>query len=117
MIAPPHYKCECITLDKVGGIAKLEKALEIIEKEIKAKNGVFKLINKPQVIGAKDDKDIIDIMDRMHDDDEEDEEEEDNDEGMGDLDIEDEDDNGEERKEKPKKAKKDSDDEEEDSDS
>ena len=93
-----------MTLDKVGGIAKLEKALEIIEKEIKAKNGVFKLVNKPQVIGAKDDKDIIDIMDRVHDDDDDDAEEEDNDEGMGDLDIGDEDDNGEERKEKPRRA-------------
>ena len=88
MIAPPHYKCECVTLDKAGGIEKLEKALEIIEKEIKLKSGTFKLVNKPQVIGAKDDKDIIEIMDRNEEGDEEDEEgEEDNDEGMGDIDI------------------------------
>lgn len=37
MIAPPHYKCECVTLDKVNGISKLETALEIIEKTIKEK--------------------------------------------------------------------------------
>lgn len=88
MIAPPHYKCECVTLDKAGGIEKLEKALEIIEREIKLKSGTFKLVNKPQVIGAKDDKDIIEIMDRNEEGDEEGEEgEEDNDEGMGDIDI------------------------------
>eukprot|EP00347_Sterkiella_histriomuscorum_P019680 403340697 len=118
LIAPPHYKCECITLDKVGGIAKLELALEIIEREIKAKNGTFKLVNKPQVIGAKDDKDIIEIMDKINEDEEGSEGEEDNDEGMGDLDIEDEDDDGEERKEgkKAKKTKKSSDNEEESDD-
>lgn len=85
----------------MNGIAKLEKALEIIEKEIIAKNGTFKVVNKPQVIGAKDDKDIIEIMDKMHDEDEDHSGVEDNDEGMGDLDL-GEDDN-EERKENKKK--------------
>lgn len=47
MIAPPHYKCECVTLDKVNGIAKLEQALVIIEKAIKEKQGTFKALNKP----------------------------------------------------------------------
>lgn len=47
MIAPPHYKCECITLDKVKGHAKLEEALAIIEKTIREKKGTFKLVNKP----------------------------------------------------------------------
>lgn len=112
MIAPPHYKCECVTLEKVAGIEKLEKALEIIEHEIKAKNGTFKLVNKPQVIGAKDDKDIIEIMDKMNDD-EDGSGDEDNEEGMGDIDIEDEDDDGEEKKTKTKKA---ADDDEEEKD-
>jgi hypothetical protein len=31
MIAPPHYKCECITLDKALGVERLEKAMEIVE--------------------------------------------------------------------------------------
>jgi translation initiation factor 2 alpha subunit (eIF-2alpha) len=61
MIAPPHYKCECITLDKVLGVERLEKALEIIEKVIKERQGTYKLINKPQIIGD-DDKDIKDII-------------------------------------------------------
>jgi translation initiation factor 2 alpha subunit (eIF-2alpha) len=65
MIAPPHYKCECITLDKVLGVERLEKALEIIEKVIKERQGTYKLINKPQIIGA-DDKDIEDIMEKIN---------------------------------------------------
>ena len=118
LIAPPHYKCECYTLDKVNGIAKLETALQIIEKEIKEKQGTFKIINEPQVIGAKDDKDIIEIMDKIND--EKSSGEEDNDEGMGDLDIDD-DEEGEEKKEEKKASKKSkkakgSDDEDEDED-
>lgn len=116
MIAPPHYKCECVTLDKVKGVEKLEQALEIIEKEIKQKKGTFKLLNKPQIIGAKDDKDIDDIMAKIHEE-EEASEEEDNEEGMGDLDLGEE--GEEERKEeskvsKKKKKAKGSDDEDED---
>ncbi len=116
MIAPPLYKCECQTLEKVRGIQKLEEALEIIEKTIKEKKGTFKIVNKPQIIGAKDDKDIDDI--KL--DDEGSSPEEDNDEGMGDLDIE-EDEDGEERKEeksgkKGKKKAKGSDDEDDSDD-
>jgi len=47
MIAPPVYKCECMTLEKVKGIQKLEEALEIIEKTIKERKGTFKVVNKP----------------------------------------------------------------------
>ena len=62
MIAPPHYKCETMTLDKHKGISKLEEALSIIEKSIKQKKGTFKIVNKPQIIGHKDERDIEDIM-------------------------------------------------------
>jgi len=47
MIAPPHYKCETVTLDKIKGFAKLDEALKIIEKVIKEKKGTFKLVSKP----------------------------------------------------------------------
>lgn len=126
LLAPPHYKCECITLDKPNGLAKLELALEIIEKTIKEKSGTFKIINKPQIIGAKDDKDLIEIMDKIDD---EESVEEDNEEGMGDIDIEGEegegDDDDEEEtkdskkskhKKEEKKGKKDSDEEDDDDD-
>jgi len=62
MIAPPHYKCETLTLEKAKGFAKLEEALRIVERVIKEKKGTFKLVNKPQIIGAKDEKEIEDIM-------------------------------------------------------
>lgn len=65
MIAPPHYKCETLTLDKQKGFTKLEEALTIVEKIIKEKNGTFKLLNKPQVIGQKDERDIEDIKQKM----------------------------------------------------
>lgn len=68
MIAPPHYKCETMTLDKHKGFAKLEEALNIIEKVIKEKNGTFKILNKPQIIGHKNERDIEDIMQKMQDD-------------------------------------------------
>jgi len=87
MIAPPHYRCETITLEKNRGIAKLEEALKIVEKVIKEKKGTFKLVNKPQIIGAKDEKDIEDIMANIQDHrDDMSSAEEDNQEGM-DVDL------------------------------
>jgi hypothetical protein len=42
-----------------------------VERVIKEKQGTYKLVNKPMVIGAKDDKDIEDIMAKINDDKEE----------------------------------------------
>lgn len=114
MIAPPHYKCETMTLDKQKGFAKLEEALALVEKTIKEKNGTFKIVNKPQIIGHQDDRDIEDIIQKMQDDKDEEEgseNEEDNEEGI-DIDIGDDDDEErkEERKEKKSKKKVESDD-------
>jgi hypothetical protein len=122
MIAPPHYKCECLTLDKVRGVQKLEEALVIVEKVIKEKQGTYKIINKPQILGAKDDKDMEDIISKINEDEgAASDGSEDNDEGMGDLDIGDVDDEErkEERKTNPKKGKRkasDSDEEEDEDD-
>lgn len=129
MIAPPHYRCETITLKKVEGLALLNEALQIIEKVIKEKNGSFKLVNAPQIIGdSSKDKDLEDIMKmpgERESGDEDSQEEEDNEEGMGDIDLgveeeEGADHDGEEeekvdkRKKKSKKPKKESDDSEDD---
>ena len=63
MIAPPHYRCETITLKKNEGLALLEEALKEVERVIKLKGGSFKLSNKPQIIGdSAKDKDIEEIM-------------------------------------------------------
>ena len=99
-----------MTLDKHKGFAKLEEALAIVEKTIKERNGTFKVVNKPQVIGHQDDRDIEDIIQKMQDDKEDEdgsENEEDNEEGI-DIDIgdEDEEEKKEERSDKKKKAKK-----------
>lgn len=42
MIAPPHYKCEVVTHNRVEGEKKLTEALEIIKRIIKANRGSFK---------------------------------------------------------------------------
>lgn len=47
MIAPPLYKCETMTLEKAKGISKIEEALSVVEKVIKAKQGTFQLVSKP----------------------------------------------------------------------
>ncbi len=116
LIAPPHYRCETVTLKKNEGLALLETALKEVESVIKEKGGTFKLVNKPQVIGdSSKDKDLEEIM-KMPGEHEDGEDgssaEEDNDEGMGDIDLGDdaeagsageEDDDGEEKKVAPKK--------------
>jgi translation initiation factor 2 alpha subunit (eIF-2alpha) len=51
MIAPPQYKCEVVTLDKNGGAEHIEKAVAIIQKEIKKRGGMFKLLEGPTKIG------------------------------------------------------------------
>ena len=107
MIAPPHYKCEVMTLDKHKGFSKLEEALSIIEKVIKEKKGTFKVLNRPQIIGHKDDKDIEDIMQKIQDDKDDDasDNEEDNEEGI-DIDLGEEGDGDEEEKKEEKKEGK-----------
>ena len=91
LIAPPHYRCETVTLKKNEGLALLETALKEVESVIKEKGGTFKLVNKPQVIGdSSKDKDLEEIM-KMPGEHEDGEggssAEEDNDEGMGDIDL------------------------------
>jgi hypothetical protein len=101
MIAPPHYKVETLTLDKVNGIKRLEKALEIIQTIMAQKKGTFKLTSDPQIMGAKDDKELEDLLANVKEN--QDAEvnsdiEEDNEEGI-DIDIDDiEEDNDEEEK-------------------
>ena len=55
MIAPPKYKCEVVTLDKNGGTERIEKAVGIIQQEIKKRGGIFKLVCGPTRIGSKGD--------------------------------------------------------------
>ena len=85
MIAAPQYKAEVVTVDKNGGIEKLQQAVEIIQKEIRARGGMFKLVSPPTRIGTRpDDVDNEDIIANLAKKEEEESSgEESNDEGMG----------------------------------
>lgn len=68
--------------------------MEIIQKEIKSRGGIYKLVQGPTRIGTRvDDVDNEDIIANMNKKMEEEgsDEEENNEEGMGDLDSDDED--------------------------
>lgn len=67
MIAPPEYKAEVVSLDKAGATERLEKALEIIQTEIKAHGGQFKLVQGITRIGTRvDDVDNENIIANMN---------------------------------------------------
>jgi translation initiation factor 2 subunit 1 len=72
MIAPPEYKAEVVSLDKAGATERLEKALEIVQSEIKARGGQFKLVQGITRIGTRvddvDNDNIIANMQRNEDD-------------------------------------------------
>ena len=91
MIAPPHYKCEVVTLNRNEGEAKLKQALTVIKRVMKANGGSFKQESGPQVIGTNsNDTDVAELMAqaaRERANDEGSEDEESNDEGMGDIDL------------------------------
>lgn len=74
LIAPPMYRCETITLEKVKGLQLLEDSMRDVERIIKEKGGTFKVLTKPQIIGdSAKDKDLEEIMKMPgeHDSDEE----------------------------------------------
>ena len=88
LIAPPEYKAEVVTLDKNGGIERLEKATHIIATEIKNRGGTFKLISPPTKIGqTRDELENEDIIAKVEKDDASDDTDEDNEEGI-DVDLE-----------------------------
>ena len=58
LIAPPLYECSTQTLDKKEGLEAVTKAVQSVETLIKNAKGTYKLVNAPQVIGAKDEEDI-----------------------------------------------------------
>jgi len=47
LIAPPHYKCEVVTHNRSAGEQKLEEALEVIKRIMKANKGQFKQESGP----------------------------------------------------------------------
>ena len=89
LIAPPEYKAEVVTLDKAGGIACLLKATKIIEEQIKARGGTYKLVSAPAKIGnRRDDEDLAEKY-NMNQDEDNSEGSQDNKSDMGDVDLDD----------------------------
>jgi hypothetical protein len=69
MIAPPEYKVEVVTLDKNGATDRLNEAIKIVEKEIRARGGLYKLKTPPTRIGAtRDGVEAEDIIANLQDD-------------------------------------------------
>ena len=46
MIAPPEFKAELVTLNKNGGVERLQQVLKLLEKEIKSRGGIFKILSQ-----------------------------------------------------------------------
>lgn len=90
MIAPPEYKAEVVSLDKMGATERLEKALEIIQTEIKARGGQFKMVQGITRIGTRvddvDNDNIIANMNRNEEENSSDEHSGDEEEGI-DVDL------------------------------
>lgn len=112
MIAAPLYEISTTTSKKNEAIELLLSAVKQVENEIKKHKGTFKMENPPQIVGAKDEKDIEDIISKFNQQNVETSGEEDNEEGIDiDIGIE-----GEEESKKETKKGEDDDDEEEDDD-
>jgi len=78
-----------VTLDKPGGTKRIEDAIDIIEAEIKKKNGTFKLKTKVTTIGTR--RDLTDEIVMIEDEEASNSSDEDNQDGM-DVDLENDDD-------------------------
>ncbi|GAB2214624.1 hypothetical protein Drorol1_Dr00018981 [Drosera rotundifolia] len=92
LVAPPLYVLTTQTLDKEQGIAILNKAIKACTEEIEKNKGKVTLKEEPRAVSERDDKMLVDTMNKLNDDnkeisgDEDSEEEEDT--GMGDADLE-----------------------------
>ena len=104
LIAPPMYKCEVVTMDKNGGAEMIEKAVAIVQSEIKKRGGIFKLVCGPTRIGFKGDMiERDDILAGLNQNEEESSGEESNNEGI-EIDLEDDNIQNEDEDEEEKQA-------------
>ena len=59
----PEYKAELVTLNKNGGVERLNLVLKLVEQEIKSQGGFFKIVSQPTLIGStRDDIDKEQII-------------------------------------------------------
>ncbi len=63
LIASPEYKAELVTLNKNGGVERVNLVLKLVEQEIKSQGGIFKIVSQPTLIGStRDDIDKEQII-------------------------------------------------------
>ena len=55
MIDPPEYKAELVTLNKNGGVDRLQQVLKLVEQEIKSPGEIFKILSQSTPIGTNRD--------------------------------------------------------------
>jgi len=65
LVAPPLYVMVAYTLEKVLGIAQMEKSLGAIEAEMKKQGGDLVVKMKPTAVSETDDVELMKLMERM----------------------------------------------------
>ncbi|WCJ37646.1 eukaryotic translation initiation factor 2 alpha subunit [Euphorbia peplus] len=93
LVAPPLYVLTTQTLDKEQGITILTKAIEACTEVIEQQKGKLVVKEKPRAVSERDEKNLVEQMAKLMNDNEEkvgddDSEEEEEDTGMGDIDVE-----------------------------
>nr|AFK46534.1 unknown [Medicago truncatula] len=91
LVAPPLYVLTTHTLDKEQGILVLKNAIACCMESIEKHKGKLTVKEQPKVVSERDDKMLIDIMNKIQQDNEEvggdDDSEEEEDTGMGEVDL------------------------------
>lgn len=65
LVAPPLYVVTTSALRKADGITALNKVLAVVEKEILARHGKYKLVKEPRAVSDKDDKQLSSLMEQL----------------------------------------------------
>ncbi|KAG8178621.1 hypothetical protein JTE90_016283 [Oedothorax gibbosus] len=65
LIAPPLYVCTTTTMEKAEGLKALQDAIAVIEKTIKASDGVFNVLVPPKVVTDLDEAELARQLDKL----------------------------------------------------
>jgi len=65
LIAPPIYVLSTMTLDRDGGIALLQSAVDAIRECIENKGGKMEVKMAPKAVSLKEERDLQEMMDRL----------------------------------------------------
>lgn len=65
LVAPPLYVLITNSTDKPNAIATMEKAITVIEENIKANQGTLTVKMKPRAVSENDDAELKQLMDKL----------------------------------------------------